>query len=182
MGPYRLLLCDFVVVTMCEEPFGSPSQISTITSRIRNAFRSAYGKEEEPREIRVVRTVFRPHPTRSVEGVAVYVATTAPEAAGESIRSHLESRYQCRVVGISHSLSHRARLEEELGAIKGQADVMLCEIKAAGVDVATRRALDAGLDVGYLDNVPEGVDGDDPAAIVIWAAELADRRFTKESA
>ena len=26
MGPYRMLLADFVLVTMCEEPFGSPSR------------------------------------------------------------------------------------------------------------------------------------------------------------
>jgi len=54
---------------------------------------------------------------------------------------------------------------------------MVCEIKAAAIDVATRRALDSGLEVVYMDNVPFGVDGDDPGAVIKWAADKAQERF-----
>jgi cyclic 2,3-diphosphoglycerate synthase len=175
MGPYRLLLADFALVTMCEPPFGSPEQISAVISRIRDAWRpDTEGEERE--ELKVVRTVFRPAPTRSVEGAEVFVATTAPEAAGGSLREHLERRHGARVVGVSHSLSNREALEEELNAVKDGADIVLCERKAAGIDVATRWALDKGIDVVYMDNVPMGAEGDDPEGLIEWAAQLADER------
>ncbi|MGH2698883.1 MAG: 2,3-diphosphoglycerate synthetase [Actinomycetota bacterium] len=177
MGPYKLLLADFVVVTMCENPFGSPSQISSISAVIDKAWRtSALG--ERPREaLRVVRTVFRPTPVRSIEGAGVFVVTTAPEAAGAALTKHLQSEHRATVVGISHSLSDRKRLQAELEDLAGRADVLLCEIKAAAIDVATKRALDAGLEVVYMDNVPVGIEGDEPAAAVEWAADLASARF-----
>ena len=174
MGPYRMLLADFVLVTMCEEPFGSPSQISAVTSLVHEAWRPTERRRDPGGGIRIVRTVFRPTPTRSVEGATVFVATTAVEAAGRSITQHLETEHGCEVVGISHSLSDRARLEEELGGIKaGSVDVLLCEIKAAGIDTATRWALHNDVDVIYMDNVPVGVDGDDPDAVIEWAGRLA---------
>jgi cyclic 2,3-diphosphoglycerate synthetase len=176
MGPYRLLLSDFVVVTMCESPFGSPSQISSLTSSIQhswNQVREARGL----REIRVVRTVFRPHPMRSIEGADAYIATTAPEAAGDSIRHHLEVEYGCRVTGMSHSLSDRDKLTKDLSSIATTADVLVCEVKAAAIDVATRIAVDAGVDVVYMDNVPRSIDGVDMAEVVRWADDLARERF-----
>jgi len=178
MGPYRLLIADFVLVTMSENPFGSPSQISAITSRIREAWRTSERHRESAEEIRIVRTVFRPNPTRSVEGAAVFVATTATTAAGESISRHLESEHGCRVIGMSHSLSDRGRLKEELGAIeRGSVDVLLCEIKAAGIDTATRWALANDVDVVYMDNLPVGIDGDDPDGVIEWAGRLAVERY-----
>jgi cyclic 2,3-diphosphoglycerate synthetase len=174
MGPFRLLLSDFVVVTMCEEPFGSSSQISAITSQVGDTF----SRDGGPNEIRVVRTVFRPAPTRPIGGSNVFVATTAPYQAAASITEHLQEEHGCTVVGITHSLSDRMRLQEELEDMKmKEADILLCEIKAAGIDVATRSALGAGLDVVYMDNVPVGIGGDDPAEVVTWAAELAEARF-----
>jgi cyclic 2,3-diphosphoglycerate synthase len=174
LGPYRLLLADFGVVTMCENPFGSPSQVSTLSSLIRNAFRIDRG--EPPKEIEVVRTVFRPEPTEPVDGREVFLATTAPEEVGDSLREHLEDEHKCRVVGISHALSDRAKLEKDLAGLK-EADTLLTEIKAAGIDVATRRALEAGLEVVYLDNVPVGSEEDDPKAMALAAADLAIGRF-----
>ena len=173
LGPFRLLLSDLVVVTMCEEPFGSPSQISEISSQVRTAFRGNQMTEE----IRVVRTVFRPAPTRSVEGKKVFVATTAPREASQPITKHLEEEHGCKVVGMTHSLSDRSKLEEEIADVKKEADILLCEIKAAGIDVATRSALACGLDVVYMDNVPVGIEGDDPADAIAWAGDLARTRF-----
>ncbi|MEA2477497.1 MAG: cyclic 2,3-diphosphoglycerate synthase, partial [Actinomycetota bacterium] len=175
MGPYRLLLADCVVVTMSENPFGTPSQISTLSSVIRDflfTVRRARGLDE----LEVVRTVFRPAPTRTVEGADVFVATTAPEAAGDSITRHLQETQRCRVVGMTHSLSDRPRLESDLANI-GDADVLLCEIKAAGIDVATRRALDAGVDVVYMRNELHGVDGDDVEAAFARVLSLSNNRF-----
>jgi cyclic 2,3-diphosphoglycerate synthetase len=177
-GPYRLLIADVVVVTMCEEPFGSPSKISSLVALIESAWRRA-GLREDREGLRVVRTVFRPKPTRDVEGARVFVTTTAPEVAGDNIRKHLESAHGCEVVGISHSLSDRGKLERELKDVGDRADVLLCEIKAAAVDVATRRALDAGLEVVYMDNVPRGVDGDDPKEAIEWLARSAHERFER---
>lgn len=178
MGPYRMLLADAVMVTMCEHPFGSPSQISAITSRIRAAWRPDGKPAEDRREVEIARSVFRPAPTRSVEGARVYVATTASEAVGVSIRSHLEGEHGCRVIGMTHRLSDRARLRQELKAIrKGSADLLLCEIKASGIDTATRWALDEGLDVVFMDNVPIGIDGDDPDELVGSLAEVAQERW-----
>ena len=178
MGPYRLLLSDFVVLTMCEEPFGSPSQISAITSEIRSSFRTSKG-EGSQQEIEIIRTVFRPAPVRPIDGRRVFVATTAPEAAGGSIKAHLEEEQDCEVVGITHALSDRERLQHEIEGIADKADTLLCEIKAAGIDVATRRAMDAGLDVVYMDNVPASVDGDDEMAFVTRAYDLAAERFSR---
>ena len=174
-GPYRLLLADLVVVTMCEEPFGSLPQISHLTQRMQSTYRPV--TTEPQGEIPVVRTVFRPTPTRSVEGASVYVATTAPEVAADAIRGHLEEEHDCEVVGVSHSLSDRKKLRQELDSLRGEADTLLCEIKAAGIDVATRWALDKDMDVVYMDNVPVSIDEADPAAAVLRVAELAEARF-----
>jgi cyclic 2,3-diphosphoglycerate synthase len=177
MGPYRLLLADLVVVTMCEHPFASPSRVAQLTGWIGESYRIKRAGTRRKDELPVVRTVFRPTPTREVRGARVFVATTAPEAAQEAIRSYLEEEHGCEVVGVSHSLSDRERLEMELQAVEKKVDLLLCEIKAAGVDVATRWALANGLDVVYMDNVPLGVEGDDPGRALVQAAELATERF-----
>jgi cyclic 2,3-diphosphoglycerate synthase len=179
-GPYRLLLSDVVLVTMCEKPFASPSQISSIVRHIRESSRRLGNRGDLQGEIRVAVTVLRPAPSDPLEGASVFVATTAPEAAGEQIKRYLELHEKCRVVGISHSLSNRGQLDQELRAMKG-ADVLLCEIKAAGVDVAIRRALDAGMRVSYMDNVPQSIDGEDLTALFTDAAELAATRFAEPS-
>ncbi|HWL65497.1 MAG TPA: 2,3-diphosphoglycerate synthetase [Actinomycetota bacterium] len=178
MGPYRLLLSDLAVVTLCEEPFGSPSRISEITSLVGESFRSQ-SLGDEGRGIRVVRTVFRPAPTRPVDGKKAFVATTAPEEVGDSLKEHLEAEHGCEVVGMSHQLSDRKKLTREIEKMSEHADLLLCEIKAAGVDVATRKALDEGLDVVYMNNVPQGVEGDDPSAALREVAEIAVERFER---
>ena len=189
LGGYRLLLADTVIVTMAEEPFGSPSKISSLTSLIQKSwrpprpsapgsgFQSLGAEREEP--IRVVRTIFRPTPTRPVDGSRAFVATTAPPSVGGAIKDHLEEAHGCEVVGITHSLSDRARLEEELKDMTSKADVLLCEVKAAAIDVATKRALEGGLEVVYMDNVPQGIDGDDVSDAILKTADLAFARAGK---
>jgi cyclic 2,3-diphosphoglycerate synthase len=181
LGPFRLLLADFAIVTMCENPFGSSSRISEIVSQIQDAWRPALGDGDSGAEIPTTRTVFRPNPVNSVKGRTAFVATTAPEEARNAIVAHLEDEHGCKVVGISHSLSKRRSLTEELNAKARSADVLLCEIKAAGVDVATRWALEEGLEVTYMDNVPQGIEGDDPELTIKRAADLARSRFEEHS-
>lgn len=172
LGTLRLLLSDFVVITMCEEPFGSPSQISEILSAVRESYRTS-GRDE----IRVARTVFRPLPTRDVSSRRVFVATTAPKEAAEAMKSHLQEHHDCEVVGFTHALSDRDVLEDEISKMADTADTLLCEIKAAGIDVATRRALEHDLDVVYMDNTPVGLEGEDPSETYRWAADLAAERY-----
>lgn len=169
LGIYRLLLADLIVVTMCEEPFGSPSKISSLESLVHRTWRP----EGTGSEIPMIRTVFRPAPTDDVDGARVYVTTTAPQAAGGSIAQHLEAEHGCKVVGISHNLSDRKALEADLGGLADEVDVVLCEIKAAAVDVATRRALDLGKKVVYMDNEPLGIDGHSVDDVFVAAADLA---------
>jgi cyclic 2,3-diphosphoglycerate synthase len=173
LGPYRLLLADLVVATMCEEPFGSASTISSVVSHTQA--RLAEVREGDKRgEAKLVCTVFRPHPTRSVDGAKAIVATTAPEAAGPKIERHLRSM-GCEVRGITHSLSDRKKLRAELKDMP-EADVLLCEIKAASVDVAARWGIEKGMDVVFMDNVPEPVDSDDLDEALAELLEIADQR------
>ena len=165
---------------MVEHPFASPTRVEELTFALRSAFRPESNSNHErdrKGELQVVRTVFRPTPTRTVAGADAYVATTAPEVVAPALRRHLEERHQCKIVGISHALSDRGRLRADLNEASGRMQVLLCEIKAAGIDVATRWALSEGVEVVYMDNVPEGVDGDDPTEQILAAAALADERY-----
>lgn len=172
LGVYRLLLADLIMVTMCEEPFGSPSKISSLEDLVRSTWRP----EGTGSKIPMIRTVFRPTPTGDVEGARVFVTTTAPELAGAAIARHLESEHGCEVLGMSHNLSDRGALEADLEGMGDGVDVVLCEIKAAAIDVATRRALDLDKRVVYMDNVPMGIEGDDADAAFLAVSDLATSR------
>src|SRR3712207_5126866 len=65
----------------------------------------------------------------------------------------------CEVVAASGSLSDRKRLKEDLDGT-ARAEAYLTEIKAAAVDVVTRRGAEEGKPVFYCDNDPvgEGLD------------------------
>lgn len=43
-----------------------------------------------------------------------------------------------------------------------KADIMLTELKAAAVDVATKDAIEAGLEVVYCDNIPVAINENYP--------------------
>jgi cyclic 2,3-diphosphoglycerate synthetase len=59
------------------------------------------------------------------------------------------------VVGASPHLSKRPKLRQELAAAPAF-DVLLVELKAAGVDVGARLALKQGRKVVFVDNEPVG--------------------------
>jgi cyclic 2,3-diphosphoglycerate synthetase len=164
LGAYRLLLSDLIVLTMAEPPF---SRGDATLGAIRDL---VPGTE-------LVQTVLRPSPLEPVSGRRVYYVTTAPPAAGPVLVAHLEETAGCTVVGTSHNLARRAALASDLGQMEG-ADVLLVELKAAGVDTATRMALERHMDVVFCDNgvVSTGGDGtfEDQA---LAAAQLAEERY-----
>ncbi len=165
LGAYRLLLADLIVVTMAEQ--GAEAVLGPI-------------RRLAP-DTQVVETVLRPTPLQPVEGRRVFYVTTAPATAGATLVAHLESEHGATVVGASHNLARRPQLADDLEQTGG-ADVVLVELKAAGVDMAARVALARGLDVVFCDNrvVTNGGDGTFEQ-LVQQAANLAEKRFARVS-
>ena len=148
LGPYRIQFGDLVILTMCEEPMANPEKIKFIENAVR---------EINP-DAKVIATVFRPKPLEDIKGKNVLFATTAPKEIQHKLEEYLEVNYDCKVVGTSSHLSNRPLLKEDISKYIDEADVLLTELKAAAVDVATKEALDAGLEVVYCDNIPIPMD------------------------
>lgn len=166
-GPYRIKLADLAIITMCEEPMASPEKVKHIEEFI---------KDVNP-EATVIPTVFRPKPLDSVEGKRVLFATTAPDSIKDVLIKHLEDEYNCTVVGTTPYLSNRPLLQKDIKKYIDDVDVMLTELKAAAVDVATKDALEAGLEVVYCDNIPLVIrdeDKLDPAIIDVVDKAILD--------
>jgi cyclic 2,3-diphosphoglycerate synthetase len=70
------------------------------------------------------------------------------------LKEYLEDNFKCNVVAISSNLSNRPLLQQDIENNIDNVDIMLTELKAAAVDVATKDALNKGLDVVYCDNIP----------------------------
>ncbi|TCJ19402.1 2,3-diphosphoglycerate synthetase [Rubrobacter taiwanensis] len=143
LGAYRVLISDLLILTMSEEPMAAPERVEEITALVR---------EVKP-EIRVIPTVFRPRPAESVEGLRVAYVSTAPGSMLEKLAGYLEREFGCEVAAVSGNLSNRRLLAQDLEAV-GEVDAYLTEIKAAAVDVVTRRAAERGVGVVYCDNEP----------------------------
>jgi cyclic 2,3-diphosphoglycerate synthetase len=107
---------------------------------------------------KIIPTIFRPQPVESIENKRVLFATTAPENVQPLLKSYLEDNFKCTVVDISSHLSNRPLLQEDIERNIDNVDVMLTEIKAAAIDVATKDALDRNLEVVYCDNIPIAID------------------------
>jgi cyclic 2,3-diphosphoglycerate synthase len=103
----------------------------------------------------VIPTVFRPRPVGGVEGLRVGYVSTAPDAVLDTLSRHLEEHHGCEVVAASGNLSDRKRLGADLQEMSG-VEAYLSEIKAAAVDVVTRRGAAEGKPVFYCDNEPVG--------------------------
>ncbi len=153
LGAYRLLISDLLLLTMSEEPMADASKVAEIVEAVRAV---------KP-ELEVIPTVFRPRPVGNVRGLRVAYVSTAPPAVLRKLADHLQERYGCEVVAVSGNLSDRRRLAEDLDAMSG-AEAYLTEIKAAAVDVVTRRGAAEGKPVLYCDNDPLG-DGIDEALL-----------------
>ena len=149
LGTYRLLLSDLVLLTMSEEPMADGEKVRGLVAAI--------GKLRP--DLVVIPTVFRPRPVGEVEGLRVGYVSTAPPAVLDTLSRHLEEYYGCEVVAASGNLSDRKRLGADLEEMSG-VEAYLTEIKAAAVDVVTRRGTAEGKPVFYCDNDPvgEGLD------------------------
>ncbi|HVE75148.1 MAG TPA: 2,3-diphosphoglycerate synthetase, partial [Actinomycetota bacterium] len=167
-GYYRLLLSDLVVLTMCEESIDR-EQLEAVESCIRRG---------SLKKLEIIRTVFRPHPLADVAGKKVLYATTAPKEAGPTLKRHLEEEHDAEVVHVSHSLADRATLRQELETFD-QAEVAVVELKAAGVDVVTRAAMDKDMEVVYVENRPVPVDDQDIDELLLKLAKSAAESFNK---
>ena len=140
LGPLRLLLSDLVVVTMAHSPAGLEN-IPTLRSHVERLHADA----------RLIVTDFEPQPLGDLQGRDVFFTTTAPEAVAERQVALLERSHGCRVVGWSARLADRAGLTQDLDGAEAY-EVLLTEIKAAAVDVASDRAVAAGAQVIFTDN------------------------------
>jgi cyclic 2,3-diphosphoglycerate synthetase len=149
LGTYRLLLSDLVLLTMSEEPMAGPEKVDGLVRAI---------GEVKP-DLTVIPTVFRPRPVGKIEGLRVGYVSTAPPAVLDTLAKHLEGHYGCEVLATSGNLSDREKLAADLDAMSG-VEAYLTEIKAAAVDVVTRRGSVERKPVLYCDNDPvgEGLD------------------------
>ncbi len=162
-GPYRLSRADLALISFAEEPLASAADVEALRSAI------AIQRPELP----VVATTFRPCPLEPIEGKRVFFATTAPSIMGRHLADHLEAEYGCEVVGISHHLSNRRHLREELTLNAGRFDTIVTELKAAAIDVVAAEGEAVGVPTVLCDNVPVAVDGGDLDAAVASAARTA---------
>jgi cyclic 2,3-diphosphoglycerate synthase len=143
LGPYRLFLSDLVVLTMCEEPLATTSQVEAMRTAVADV---------DP-ELPVIAVVLRPRPVEPVAGRRVAFFSTAPAAIHPRLREHLEREHGAEVVLVSGSLANRDALHAELDSpAAAEADLFLVEIKAAAVDVVADAAAARGLRVVFADN------------------------------
>ena len=131
----------------------------------------------------VISTVFRPKALEDISGKKVLFATTAPEGVKDKLVDYLEQNYGCKVIGTTAHLSNRPLLREDMKRYMDDADVMLTELKAAAVDVATKDAMAHGLEVVYCDNIPVPIDDSYPdlSKSVIELVDMAIDDFNKSS-
>ena len=149
LGAYRVMISDLILLTMSEEPMADEARVRDLVRRI---------GEIRP-DLPVIPTVFRPRPVGDVSGKRLAYVSTAPETVLGKLARHLEEGYGCEVVAASGNLSNRRRLAEDLDRMP-PVEAYLTEIKAAAVDVVTRRGAEEGRPVLYCDNDPvgEGLD------------------------
>ncbi len=164
LGSYRLMISDLLVLTMSEEPMADEEKVRTVVEGVR----------EVKADLAVIPTVFRPRPVGEVGGLRVAYVSTAPPAVLDKLALHLEEQYGCEVVATSGNLSDRRRLVEDLEGMAG-VEAYLTEIKAAAVDVVTRRGAGEGKPVLYCDNDPVGA-GLDGALLRLAREARADGR------
>ena len=164
LGTYRLYISDLLVLTMSEEPMAAREKVRDIVEGVRGI---------KP-DLAVTPAVFRPRPVGDIEGLRVAYVSTAPPAVLDKLARHLEEHYGCEVVAVSGNLSDRERLRADLDGM-AEAEAYLTEIKAAAVDVVTRRGAEEGKTVFYCDNDPVGVGLDEELLRLAQEAGTAGR-------
>ncbi len=131
-GPYRLALADAVVVT------GDGPGVGRLVELAGTAGRP------------VLRASYLPEPAVSVQGRRVLVVTTAPAAIEPELAGGLAA-LGAESVEVVSSLADRRRLAADLEAA-GRCDMVLVEVKAAGVDTVLPWASRHRVEVGFIHN------------------------------
>ena len=150
LNAMRVLIADAVAITMFSESGAeSARSLDLLELEITRV---------DP-TIPVLRTVFRPYPLEPIAGSRVFLATTATAMAQDGLVDDLESRWGAQVVAVSHHLAERETLRGDLVDGAAGADVIVTELKAAGVDVVARFALETGRRVVFCDHRAELVEG-----------------------
>lgn len=171
MGPFRVAMSDLIILTMCEEPMAGDVEVKKMLDAIGSI----------APEVPVIKTVFRPKPLKEIRSRRAVLCTTAPEGVKQTLVDHLEQACGAKVVGVTHSLSDRERLKKELQQIleKNSPEILLTEVKAASMDVATKVGMDRSLEVVYVDNLPvvPGEGAGRIATAVANVARKAEKRF-----
>ena len=160
MGPYRVMRSNLLILTMCEPPMAEAEKVTQMDALVRAI---------NP-EAKVVHTIFRPRPLQDIEGAKVFLALTAPPAMVPILAESLEREHGCKVVATSTHLANRPKLRDDIQCSlkeKPEIDTLITEVKAAGIDVAARVAMEAGRRVVFMDNIlfTIGGDGDLPMLI-----------------
>ncbi len=147
-GPYRVKISELIVITMAEDyNRGKAEELEKLV------------KELNP-DAMVSQVVLRPKPLGDVRGRKIVYASVAPEEALEkAIIPYIEEKYGAEVVGYTRWLSNRPKLRRDLEELLPKAEMLVTELKAAAVDVATRMALNMGKEVVYVWNIPVTVAG-----------------------
>ncbi len=154
-GPYRIKLCDLVVLTCCEEPFANKAKIAEIKQNIIKI-----------KEVPIVETIFRPKPLGNVAKKDVMLVTTAKGVVLEKLVNYLEKKYNCNVIYASPNLANREVLREECKKYLKRVDAVLTELKAAAVDIVVKEAIKVGTKVIYIENVPVSKSGNLDAEVL----------------
>jgi cyclic 2,3-diphosphoglycerate synthase len=171
LGPYRLLRADLAVVTMADGPGLGSENGSHLIAHLQRSLGDA----------RVVVTDFRPTPLADVAGRRAFFATTAPAGVAERQVAHLQATHGVEVVGWSARLADRAGLSNDLDDAEDH-EVLLTELKAAAVDVASERAVARGADVVFVDNRAVVVDGPELDDALVQTQDLAIGRASTRTA
>lgn len=147
-GPYRVMISELIVITMAEEYNRDK------TEKLRKLI------EELNPDALISETVLRPKPLGDIKGKKIVYASVAPEEAlKKAIIPYIEKEYGAEVIGYTRWLSNRSKLRADLEKLLPEAEVLVTELKAAAVDVATRMALKRGLKVVYVWNIPVTTGG-----------------------
>jgi cyclic 2,3-diphosphoglycerate synthetase len=136
LNPYRILVSDLVVLTMCEEGTGH------------DELRRRIG---ELKDVPVVATVLRPRPLGDVAGRRVAYFTTAGPGAQGLLSDHLRSAHGAEVAFVSGNLASREALRRDLAALP-EVEAVLIEIKAAAIDVVAEAAAERDLETIFVEN------------------------------
>ena len=143
LGPYRLLLSDLVVFTMTGSPDAGPENLPALRS---------HAKRIRP-DVELSVTDFEPVPLQDVRGRDVFFTTTAPERVAAKQAERLEATVGAGSWGGVPTSPTAHGLEEDMDDAEPY-DVLLTELKAAAVDVASERAVRRGAEVVFVDNRP----------------------------